>query len=65
MLLNNFGDRKMSVYSASKERKLERRSKKKSFVRNLNKDVWFYGFFVILTFSTMALIKFLHAAFVE
>ena len=64
-MLNNSGDRKMSVYSASKERKLVRRSNKKSFVRNLHEDVWFYGFFVILSLSTMALIKFLHAAFVE
>ena len=64
-MLNNSGDRKMSVYSASKERKLVRRSKKKSFVRNLNEDVWFYGFFAILSLSTMALIKFLYATFVE
>ncbi len=55
----------MSVYSVSKKRKLVRRSKKDSFVHNLFKDVWFYGFFVILTFSTMALIKFLYSTFVE
>ena len=55
----------MSDYSVSKKRKLVRRSNKKSFVRNLHEDVWFYGFFVILSLSTMALIKFLHAAFVE
>ena len=55
----------MSVYSVSKKRKLVRRSKKKSFVRNLYEEVRFYGFFVILSFSTMALIKFLYAAFIE
>jgi len=46
-------------------RKLIRHGKKRSFVRILYKEIRFYVFIAILSFSAVALVNFVKAAFNE